>query len=169
MKDDNGVVTIPNFYDGINLTEEIKKILAATPHNESELQELLQIGEFDKVGANYQESIQYPSLNIRGMQSGWINEEVRTIIPSWARAELDVRLVIESDPDKLLRLIKKHIEDQGYLVLDREPSKKERIENPKIETFTSKVSYQSFRTNLDEEVSVWLQKQLRGHLRSNLF
>ena len=160
MKDDNGVVTIPNFYDGINLTPEIKKILAATPHNESELQELLQIGDFDKVGDNYQESIQYPSLNIRGMQSGWINDEVRTIIPSWARAELDVRLVIESDPDKLLSLIKKYIKDQGYLVLDREPSKEERIENPKIVTFTSKVSYQSFRTNLDEEVSVWLQRAI---------
>ena len=69
-------------------------------------------------------------------------------------------MVIESDPDKLLSLIKKYIKDQGYLVLDREPSKKERIENPKIVTFTSKVSYQSFRTNLDEEVSVWLQKAI---------
>ena len=57
-------------------------------------------------------------------------------------------------------VISDYIEDQGYLVLDREPSKKERIENPKIVTFTSKVSYQSFRTNLDEEVSVWLQKAI---------
>ena len=161
MKNDNGVVTIPNFYDGIILTPEIKKILDATPHNEKELQELFQIGEFDKVGKNYQESIQYPSLNIRGMQSGWINEEVRTIIPSWARAELDVRLVIESDPNKLLDLISKHIEGLGYLVLDRKPTKEERIKYPKIVTFTSEVSYQSFRTSLNEEVSIWLQKAIR--------
>ena len=42
----------------------------------------LQIGELDKVGETYQESIQFPSLNIRGMQSGWIDEKVRTIIPA---------------------------------------------------------------------------------------
>ena len=64
----------------------------------------LQIGELDKVGDTYQESIQFPSLNIRGMQSGWIDEKVRTIIPAWARAEIDIRLVLESDPKRLMVL-----------------------------------------------------------------
>ena len=161
MKDENGKVTIEGYYDGIEITPDVKKILESTPHNEEELLDLFQVAGFDKVKNTYQEAIQYPSLNIRGMGSGWINEEVRTIIPSWARAEIDVRLVKESDPKRLLSLIKKHIEGLGYLVLDREPNKKERLENKKIATFTSKVSYQSFRTSLKNEYSIWLRNAIK--------
>ena len=160
LKDDQGKVVVPGFYDGIVLDEKTKTVLANTPHNEKELQELLQIGAFDQVGPNYQEAIQYPSLNVRGMQSGWINEKVRTIIPAWARAEIDVRLVKESDPLRLHRLIKKHIEGLGYLVLDREPTKEERLSHDKIATYTYEVSYQSFRTDVNAEIGVWLGKAL---------
>ena len=126
MKSENGKVVIPGFYDGIVLNEEVKSILNSTPHNEEELKDLLQFSETDKVANSYQESIQYPSLNIRGMQSGWINEKVRTIIPAWARAEIDIRLVKESSPENLIKLIKSHIENLGYLILDRKPTKAER-------------------------------------------
>ena len=160
LKDDQGKVVVPGFYDGIVLDEKTKAVLANTPHNEKELQELLQIGAFDQVGPNYQEAIQYPSLNVRGMQSGWINEKVRTIIPAWARAEIDVRLVKESDPLRLHRLIKKHIEGLGYLVLDREPTKEERLSHDKIATYTYEISYQSFRTDVNAEIGVWLGKAL---------
>lgn len=160
MKDDKGKVLIPGYYDGIFINDQTKAILNATPHNEKQLREIIQVGNFDRVGPNYQEAIQYPSLNIRGMQSGWINEKVRTIIPAWARAEIDVRLVKESDPKRLLSLMKKHIEEQGYKLLNREPTKEERLTYPKIATFTSKISYQSFRTPMNSEVGVWLTRAL---------
>lgn len=160
MKDDDGRVLIPGYYDGIRLDQATVKVLNATPHDEKQLQDLIQVGGFDKVGANYQQSIQYPSLNIRGMQSGWINENVRTIIPSWARAEIDLRLVKESNPNRLIELIKNHIKNQGYLLLNRPPTKTERLNNPKIACFTSKISYQSFRTPLDSPIGKWLTKAL---------
>lgn len=160
LKDDQGKVLVEGFYDGIVLDEKTKRVLANTPHNEEQLKQLLQLGDFDRVAPNYQESIQYPSLNIRGMQSGWINDKVRTIIPAWARAEIDVRLVKESDPKRLLRLIKEHIEGLGYLVLEREPTKQERLTHPKIASYTTKISYQSFRTNLDSEIGNWLRRAL---------
>lgn len=160
MKDDHGRVIIPGFYDGIEISPEVERILRRVPDNDRAIKERLQIAHTDKVGGYYQESIQYPSLNIRGMQSGWINEKVRTIIPGWARAEIDVRLVLESDPDRLIKLIKEHIEEEGYVVLDREPNKEERVTHDKIATFTSEISYQSFRTDFDSEVGVWLRKAL---------
>ena len=65
MKDDYGRVVIPGYYDGVVLDEHTKAILNATPHDERQQQELFQIGHFDRVGPNYQEAIQYPSLNVR--------------------------------------------------------------------------------------------------------
>ena len=161
MKDDRGRVLIPGFYDGISISPETEKILRAVPDNEDQIKERLQIAEVDLVGDYYQEAIQYPSLNVRGMQSGWINEKVRTIVPSWARAEIDVRLVLESDPERLINLVKLFIINQGYYVIDREPTKEERLMYPKIASFTYKVSYQSFRTEFDSEVGLWLTNALQ--------
>lgn len=162
MKDDVGRMTIAGFYDGIKIDAETEKILMKVPDNEDEIKKRLQIVSADKVGSSYQEAIQYPSLNIRGMQSGWINEKVRTIIPSWARAELDVRLVLESDPERLIELVKEHIAAQGYYITAKEPTQEERLEYDKIATFTSEISYQSFRTNFDSEVGLWLTRALKN-------
>ncbi|MEM6865503.1 MAG: M20/M25/M40 family metallo-hydrolase [Bacteroidota bacterium] len=161
MKDEEGLVTIPGFYDGINISGETEKILKAVPDDEAQIKDRLQIATTDKVGRYYQEAIQFPSLNVRGMQSGYINEKVRTIIPGWARAEIDIRLVLESDPERLIQLVKDHIKAEGYVVLDREPTKEERLKHEKIATFTYKVSYQSFRTDFDSEVGLWLRSAIK--------
>jgi acetylornithine deacetylase/succinyl-diaminopimelate desuccinylase-like protein len=160
MKDDDARVIINGFYDGISISPETEKILRAVPDDENQIRERLQLGSVDKVGSYYQEAIQYPSLNIRGLQSGWIDEKVRTIIPGWAKAEIDIRLVMESDPERLIGLIKKHIENQGYYVTDKIPTKEERINNEKVATFTYEVSYRAFRTEFDSEVGVWLRRAI---------
>lgn len=160
MKDEDGKVLIPGFYDGISIDPETEAILRNVPDDENEIRERLQVADVDKVGRFYQESIQYPSLNIRGMQSGWINEKVRTIIPAWAKAEIDVRLVLESDPERLISLIKQHIKDQGYYLMSDVPSKEERMKYKNIATFNYEVSYQSFRTDFDSDVGIWLKNAL---------
>jgi len=160
MKDEDGRVLIPGFYDNIKIDEATEAILKAVPDNEAHIKDRLQLGSIDKVGAYYQEAIQYPSLNIRGMQSGWIDEKVRTIIPGWAKAEIDVRLVLESDPHRLLELVQEHIQNQGYWITNATPTKAERIAHKKIARFQSEISYQSFRTDFDSEVGIWLNKAL---------
>ncbi|WP_411031293.1 M20/M25/M40 family metallo-hydrolase [Spongiimicrobium sp. 3-5] len=162
MKDDNGLVTLPGFYDGIAIDTETEKILRVVPDDEDEIQNRLQLGSIDKVGSYYQEAMQYPSLNIRGMQSGWINEKVRTIVPAWAKAEIDVRLVLESDPERLIGLIKKHVEDKGYYLTESLPTKEERMTNEKVATFNYEVSYGAFRTDFSSEVGTWLRKALKN-------
>ena len=158
MKDDNGKVIIDGYYDGVSIDPEEEMILRAVPDDERSIQERLQISAVDSVGTYYQESIQYPSLNIRGLQSGWINEEARTIVPAWAKAELDIRLVEESDPLNLIELIRRHVQNKGYLVLDHDPNKEERLSGKKVVRLNYDVSYQSFRTDFDSEVGKWLRK-----------
>ena len=162
MKDPNGRVTIPGFYDGIELDEKTLKILAEVPDDEEKMMNDMQFKKPDNVGKNYQESIQYPSINVRGIESGWVREEVRTIVPSECIAEIDVRLVLESDPIRLHNLIKSHIEELGYYVMDRRPTKDERLKYSKIVTFVSSFDYDAFRTDIDSEFGKWLVKSLKN-------
>ena len=118
------------------------------------------IAATDKIADNYQESIQYPSLNVRGMASGWVGSEKRTIIPSSATAEIDIRLVIESDPDRLIQLVKNHIAEQGYHIIEGVPTSEERMKHDRIISFQSKTSYLAYRTDMNSEVGLWLNRAL---------
>jgi acetylornithine deacetylase/succinyl-diaminopimelate desuccinylase-like protein len=160
MKDEQGRVTIPGFYDGVELEDQTRTILEAVPDDEEFIHHWLGIAAPDEVGGNLQEAVQYPSLNVRGLSSGWVGEESRTIVPANATAEVDVRLVVESDPERLLRLIRDHIEGLGYHVLDREPREDERARFPRLATFTSDISYLAFRTDFDSEPGLWLRRAL---------
>ena len=161
MKDENGVVTIPGYYDGITLDEKTKAILASVPDEEKVLRGKLGIGEIDKVGNNYQEAIQYPSLNIRGMASAWVGDEVRTIVPATAVAEIDIRLVVESDGERLKTLVKNHIAEQGYHIMDKKPNSRERVLHPKICQISERGVTDAFRTDFDSELGQWVFKSIK--------
>ena len=109
MKDKEGRVLIPGYYDGIAIDDIVMDILKSVPDNDLTISEKLQFKTAEKVGGFYQEALQYPSLNIRGLSSGWTGKKVRTIIPESATAELDLRLVPESDGTRLKKLVKDHI------------------------------------------------------------
>ena len=161
MKDYDGKVSIPGFYDGITFTDEIKKIMDEVPDDEDEIKRELMISSADNVGNNYQEAIQFPSLNVRGLKSGWVGKEARTIVPDIATAEIDVRLVKESDPERLLNLIKDHVIDQGaYVIENRDPTDEERLSKKNIIRFDSKVSYLAYRTEINSPIGNWASKAL---------
>ena len=160
MKSDDGRVIIPGFYDGIRITDQVKSVLKKIPSEDELIKKRTKIKSVDKVAESYQESIQYPSLNIRGLQSGWVGSQVRTIIPSIAQAEIDVRLVLESDPLRLINLIKTHIESLGYKIINQEPNDNQRMLNNKLIKMTYKVSYPAFRTPVDAIEGIWLKNIL---------
>ena len=161
MKDAEGRVTIPGFYDGVVIDEKTRRVLAAVPLDIAILHRGLGIARADAVAASPQEAIQYPSLNIRGLRSAWVGDEARTIIPADAVAELDVRLVYESDPDRLLSLARRHIEAQGFHVVSgRDPTDDERAAYPRLMRFDANVSYRAFRTDIDSEAGRWLASAL---------
>lgn len=160
MKDEHGRVTIPDFYDGVTLDRETREILARVPDDEPAIRRALGIGTIDSVAPTLQQAVQYPSLNIRGLASGWVGEQSRTIVPATATAEIDVRLVLESDAPRLLQSIRRHVEGLGYHVLDRPPTDAERSTHPRVISFTSDISYPAFRTDFDSEPGRWLSRAL---------
>lgn len=162
MKDDDGRVTLPGFYDGVVLTEEEKKILKKVPDDEVEINKFLGIAARDKVGDNFQEAMQYPTLNIRGLDALYVGEQARTLIPAKAIAEIDIRLVPSSDPKKLIELVRKHVVDNGYYIIEGEPTEEERLKYPKIASLHSSISYLAFQTPFDSDCGKWLSKAMNA-------
>ncbi|MEM0932304.1 MAG: M20/M25/M40 family metallo-hydrolase [Bacteroidota bacterium] len=160
MKDAEGRVLIPGYYDGISLDEATKAILKSVPDDAGSISEKLQFKTAEKVGGFYQEALQYPSLNIRGLGSGWVGKNVRTIVPKSATAELDLRLVPESDGNRLKKLVKTHIEKQGFYILDDVPTKEQRLSHDKIITVKEGSVTNAFRTDLSHPIGTFLVNTL---------
>lgn len=160
MKDKKGRVIIPGFYDNVKMDDRVRELLTSVPDDAEEINRSIGIHTPDEVGKSYQEALQYPSLNIRGLSSGWVGNEVRTIVPDRAVAEIDLRTVPESDPERLIVLVREHIAQQGYYIIDREPTEQERADYPRIAAFNSRVSYRAHRTDFNSPVGVWLTKAM---------
>ena len=160
MKDEHGRVLVDNFYTGIQLTSEEQDILNSVPDNKETLNNRLGIAHAEHVGANYQEALQYPSLNVRQIETSWKGDKPKTVIPEIAMANIDVRLVVETDGKAQLDKIKLHIEKLGYMVLDRDPTNEERLKHSKIVKFTRSNGVNAFRTDLNSNLGTTLRKSL---------
>jgi acetylornithine deacetylase/succinyl-diaminopimelate desuccinylase-like protein len=167
MKDADGRVVIPGWYDGIALDAETRRILDAVPDDEAALRDALGFASPDRVGASLQEALQHPSLNVRGMASGWVGDQARTIVPASASAELDIRLVVESDPERLIRLVEDHVRGLGYHLVEGEPTDAERQRHPRLASLDATVAYGAFRTAMDSPLGEWLRAALRERYGSD--
>jgi acetylornithine deacetylase/succinyl-diaminopimelate desuccinylase-like protein len=163
LKDKNGKVLIPSFYDGITLDDETKSLLKEFPVNQAKMLADLGVAKPETVGDTYQESLQFPSLNVRGMQSAWVGDDARTVIPDKTIAEIDIRLVPESDGKRLLELFKKHLQNQGFYITENEPTVEERQKYPDILRFETGSIMPAFRTPIDNPYTTWLTQVLNQH------
>ncbi|NVJ86229.1 MAG: M20/M25/M40 family metallo-hydrolase [Algoriphagus sp.] len=162
LKDSSGKVLIPGFYEGVELTEKDFEAMAQVPESNEEILADLGLAESDQVGKSYQEAMQYPSLNIRGIRAAWVGEEVRTIIPSEVIVEIDMRTVQETPGERQVGLLRKYIENQGfYIISGDEPSKEERSTYSELVSFSSRVGSQPFRAAMDSDFGKWLEKGMQ--------
>ncbi|MFQ5789537.1 MAG: M20/M25/M40 family metallo-hydrolase [Acidobacteriota bacterium] len=150
MKDDDGRTVIEGFYDGVELTTEEHHVLDSVPDDHEALKEFFGFSKPDRVGRSLQEAIQYPSLNIRGLESGWVGSEARTIIPDQATAAVDVRLVKETDRDGMFQKVLAHIRRQGFHVVEEDPDDATRKLHAKIVKVVRGAGSNAYRTALDD-------------------
>lgn len=161
MKDTDGRVTIPGFYDGIDLNTETRALINDVPDDEPAILRTMGVKAPEKVAPTYQESVQYPSLSILGLQSAWVGKQARTIIPASATAEMDIRLVPEVDAERLINLVRQHVTGQGYhLIAGAEPTDQEREQYERLAYFDAEVAYQAFRTPMQSEAGYWVSAAL---------
>ncbi|HEU4617516.1 MAG TPA: M20/M25/M40 family metallo-hydrolase [Gammaproteobacteria bacterium] len=155
MKDDDGRVLIEGYYDGVDLTPDDRAALAAVGDDERALRERVGIAHPERVGASYQEALQYPSLNVRGMAAGGVGASAANVIPSEAVAEIDIRTTPGTDGRRLYELVRRHIERQGYHLVDGAPTDEERARYDKLASFTLGSVQAAERMPLDSDIAQW--------------
>lgn len=150
MKNRDGRAAIEGFYDDVPpLSPEVKRILDAVPDEPEQLMKRFGIARTDNVGRSLQEALQYPSLNIRGLRSAYVGAEARTIIPATATAAIDIRLVKETDPDRMAERVLTHIRKQGFHIVEEEPDDAVRARYPRIVRVVRRRGTKAYRTEMD--------------------
>jgi len=162
MKDDDGRVRIAGWYDGVSLTDADRAVLAETGDDEPALLKRIGVAKPEAVGKTYQEALQFPSLNVRGMASASVGAKAANIVPSDATAELDFRTTPETDGHRLVELMRKYIEQQGYHLVDGAPSDADRATYDKLASFTPGAVQKAERTALDSPVGAWAYAAIRA-------
>ena len=90
----------------------------------------------------------YPSLTIKGLSSGNVGAQAANVIPDIATAAIGVRLVKGNDPEKMVDLVERHIESQGYHIVRNDPDQATRLAYPKIAKITREEGYPAARTSM---------------------
>ncbi len=156
MKDDEGRVQIQGFYDGIApLSAAERAAMNEEPPVDAALQRELWIGRTENSPRRLMDVLNQPSFNIRGLASGAVGEAARNVVPESAAASVDIRLVKGNDPARMLDLVRAHIRNLGYLLVEgREPTEAERLQAPKVARLdVGEHGYRAVRTSMDLAVS----------------
>ena len=162
MKDENGRVLVADYYANISLTPEEKAILLETGDDEAAIKARVGIAKAEMVGANYQEALQYPSLNIRGMASASIGAKASNVVPHNATAELDLRTTPETPPAYLFGKVTEHIKKQGYHLTPGEPTDDERAKYDKLATYKMGTGGKAVRTPMNDPLGIWAYTAMKN-------
>ncbi len=155
MKDDDGRVLIKEFYDDvIPLTPAEQKAIAAIPSVEDELQRELGLARPETQGRTLFEGFTLPTLNINGIQGANVGAQAANVIPTVARAALDLRLVPGNDAQRQVQKVITHIQAQGWRVIDHDPTDEERARYARLIRIDQKsAGNNAQRTPLDSPIA----------------
>ncbi|OFX90160.1 MAG: peptidase M20 [Bacteroidetes bacterium GWF2_33_16] len=113
MVDEDGLITIPGFYDDVLLisTEERKK-MAEAPFNLEDYKKSLDIKEVfgEKGYVTTERTGIRPTFDVCGIWGGYTGEGAKTVLPSKAFAKISSRLVPNQDNVKISKMFKEHFE-----------------------------------------------------------
>lgn len=112
LKDKNGIIQIPGFYDKVvNYGEEERDVINKVPFDLSEFKSHIDIGDtFGETGFSTVERIgTRPTLDVNGIWGGYTNEGAKTVLPSKAYAKISMRLVSNQSSSEISSLFTKHL------------------------------------------------------------
>lgn len=119
---DGNTIRVPGYYDAIRpISEEEQRLvngmLPAWREREAAMRQALGLERWIEgmTGAeSLTQSLFATTLNIDGIWGGYSGPGVKTILPHKATAKLDSRLVPNQTPEEALRLIRTHLDANGF-------------------------------------------------------
>lgn len=163
MRDDEGRILIPGFYDDVEpLSEADRRALAAVPNMEEELRKELGLARTEGNGLRLEELITLPALNIRGLSAAGVGAQSRNVIPSSATASIDLRLVSGMDHQRASVKVIAHVQKQGYRIVYKEPDEAMRLRHPKICLVSQSGGYNAVRAPMDSPISKKIIEAVRS-------
>ena len=112
LHDKNFRVAIPGFYDGVaKLAAAERKALNSLPWKKKDFERAVGAPSYDgEKGFSIVERLwTRPTLELNGIWGGYQGEGAKTVIPSKAFAKFSTRLVPHQDPQKIAKLVEKHV------------------------------------------------------------
>jgi len=110
MKNEDEVITVDQFYDGVEpLSDEERKLIEQAP-GEDFVESTGSPSTASEKGYTPEEhTMARPTFEINGIYGGYQGEGTKTIIPSSATAKITCRLVPGQEPDKIQQLLEDHV------------------------------------------------------------
>jgi acetylornithine deacetylase/succinyl-diaminopimelate desuccinylase-like protein len=114
LKDENGRILIPGFYDDVQEpSRDELKAWESLPFDEEHYRKT-EVGSKELTGESGY-SVLYrtwarPTLEIHGMPGGFIGAGAKTVIPARASAKISMRLVPDQDPEKIYKNYSEYVQ-----------------------------------------------------------
>src|SRR6185295_5992742 len=112
LKDADGRITVPGFYDLVRTPGAAEReMLNAVPFDEAGF--IHESGAPEAWGEKGWTTLERvtirPTLDVNGMWSGYIGEGSKTVLPSFAAAKVSMRLVPDQDATKVFQSFAAHV------------------------------------------------------------
>ncbi|MFK7948734.1 MAG: dipeptidase [Saprospiraceae bacterium] len=113
MHDENMHITIPGFYDDVDVVSDAdRKAMNEAPFDLEAYKEDLEIDDVhgEKTYTTLERTSIRPTLDVNGIWGGYIGEGAKTVLPSKAYAKISMRLVPNQNSDKITKIFQDHFE-----------------------------------------------------------
>lgn len=111
MRDNNGKVLVEGFYDNIREPSQTDmRLLSSLPYDQKDIAGKIGYAGLDMEAKRYYHQLTMePTFNIAGIESGYTGDSAKTIIPSTATVNIDMRIVADQDPDEIFKKVEAHV------------------------------------------------------------
>src|SRR5699024_6057403 len=111
LRDEDGRVLLDGFYDEVEAPTDLEKeLLSQLPFDIEDIRNDTGDDSIDMTKEEYYHKLCFePTFNIAGFTSGYGGDGAKTIIPSTAKLKMDIRLVMDQDPERIFKLLEAHV------------------------------------------------------------
>lgn len=114
MKDADGTITLPGFYDDVRPLDAAEREKKSPRDDTWWLERTGTLILFGEPGYTAEErATARPTLDVNGFLSGFTGEGAKTVLPATAMAKISMRLVADQDPEAIHESMQRYLEENA--------------------------------------------------------